>query len=76
MQFFDIRFHKLILFEKFDIKFYPVSMLKQLVEGRCFAYHVKGSDIRKYTYHDTTIYYCKMRLDVHIICIIFYKKTI
>lgn len=35
-------FHKVILFEEFDIKYHVPSMLKRLLEGRRFAYPVKG----------------------------------
>lgn len=42
MQGFRSEFHKLILFEEFACKFYPVSMLKRLIEGRPYAYPVKG----------------------------------
>lgn len=38
MQDFDPSFHKLIVFEEFDIKFHVPSMLKRLLEGRNFAY--------------------------------------
>lgn len=41
MQGFDPTYHKYIVFEEFDISFYPVSMLKRLLEGKTFAYPVK-----------------------------------
>lgn len=41
MQGFRDDFHKVILFEEFDIKFYVVAMLKRLCEGRDYAYPVK-----------------------------------
>lgn len=38
--------HKVIVFEEFNIQFYPSSMLKRLLEGRSYAYPVKcSSDI-------------------------------
>lgn len=41
MQGFNLNFHHVILCEEFDIKFYPVSMLKRLCEGRPFSFPVK-----------------------------------
>lgn len=41
MQGFDPAYHKYIVFEEFDLSFYPVSMLKRLLEGKTFAYPVK-----------------------------------
>lgn len=41
MQGFDSTFHKLILFEEFEIKYHVVAMLKRLLEGRKYAYPVK-----------------------------------
>lgn len=41
MQGFDINYHKIIVFEEFDIKYYCLSMLKRLLEGRKFSYPVK-----------------------------------
>lgn len=42
MQSFRADFHKVILFEEFMYKFYPVGLLKRLLEGRVAAYPVKG----------------------------------
>lgn len=42
MQDFDPSFHKLIVFEEIDIKYHVPSMLKRLLEGRSFAYSIKG----------------------------------
>lgn len=41
MQGFRADYHKVILFEEFDIKFHCVSMLKRLCEGRMYSYPVK-----------------------------------
>lgn len=41
MQGFRSDFHKVILFEEFDIKYHCVNMLKRLCEGRDYAYPVK-----------------------------------
>lgn len=41
MQDFDCNFHKVIVFEEFEIKYHCVSMLKRLLEGRSYAYPVK-----------------------------------
>lgn len=41
MQGFDPYFHKFFLFEEFKLHFYPVNMLKRLLEGREYAYPVK-----------------------------------
>lgn len=38
---FDVMFHKVIVFEEFDIRFYKGSFLKRLLEGREYAYPVK-----------------------------------
>lgn len=45
MQSFDIHFHKFIVFEEFNIRFFKPSFLKRLLENRSYAYPVKcGSD--------------------------------
>lgn len=41
MQGFDPFFHKLIIFEEFNILFYKPSFLKRLLEGRSYSYPVK-----------------------------------
>lgn len=41
MQDFDETFHRIIVFEEFDISNYCLSMLKRLLEGRPYAYSVK-----------------------------------
>lgn len=38
---FNVNFHRVILFEEFEYKFYPVSLLKRLCEGRPAAFPVK-----------------------------------
>lgn len=38
---FDPDFHKCILFEEFKIDFYPINMLKWLLEGSEYAFLVK-----------------------------------
>lgn len=46
MQGFDPVFHKVIVFEEFNINFYKSSFLKRLLEGRNYAYPVKcGLDL-------------------------------
>lgn len=41
MQGFKSHIHKVILFEEFTYKFYPVNMLKRLCEGRKYSFPVK-----------------------------------
>lgn len=41
MQGFREGYHRLILFEEFDMKFFSVALLKRLLEGRPYAYPVK-----------------------------------
>lgn len=41
MQGFDPEFHKIIIFEEFNINFYKGSFLKRLLEGRKYAYPIK-----------------------------------
>lgn len=41
MQGFDPSYHKFIVFEEFDVDFYPINMLKRLLECKTFAYPVK-----------------------------------
>lgn len=41
MQGFDPSYHKFIVFEEFDVDFYPVNMLKRLLECKTFSYPVK-----------------------------------
>lgn len=41
MQGFNQYVHKLIIFEEFCIEYYPLSMLKRLLEGREYTYPVK-----------------------------------
>lgn len=42
MQGYKPGFHKVIVFEEFDAKYFVQSMLKRLLEGRRYAYPVKG----------------------------------
>lgn len=42
MQDYDEKVHKVIVFEEFDYKFVLTSHLKRLLEGRPYAYSVKG----------------------------------
>lgn len=42
MQSYEPEIHKVIVFEEFNLKFYEMSFLKRLLEGRPFAYPVKG----------------------------------
>lgn len=41
MQGFNQYVHKVIIFEEFNVEFYPLNMLKRLLEGRDYAYPVK-----------------------------------
>lgn len=41
MQGFDPFYHKVIIFEEFNIQFYKYSFLKRLLEGRNYSYPVK-----------------------------------
>lgn len=41
MQGFDPFFHKIIIFEEFNVNFYKGSFLKRLLEGRQYSYPVK-----------------------------------
>lgn len=42
MQDFDVAYHRVIVFEEFDVKYQIQSMLKRLLEGRAYAYIVKN----------------------------------
>lgn len=41
MQGFNQYVHKAIIFEEFNVEYYPLNMLKRLLEGRDYAYPVK-----------------------------------
>lgn len=44
MQSFDIHFHKYIVFEEFNYRFFKPSFLKRLLENRTYSYPVKCSN--------------------------------
>ena len=56
MQDFDPQYHKVILFEEFDSKFYNSAQLKRLLEGKPFAYPVKGTIDKMITFRGPIIF--------------------
>lgn len=56
MQGFRVGYHRLILFEEFDIKFYPIALLKRLLEGRMCAFPVKCESDRVFAFHGPVIF--------------------
>lgn len=53
---FDVNFHKLILFEEFNIDVHIDSFLKRLLEGRTFAAPVKGCSSKLLSFHGPVIF--------------------
>lgn len=49
-------FHKFIIFEEFDCKFYPQSMIKRLLEGSNYSYSVKGETALTFSFKGPIIF--------------------
>lgn len=62
MQGFDPFFHKFILFE-FKLDFYPLNMLKRLLEGREYAYPVKCSSDSVFKFNGPIMFVSNDALD-------------
>lgn len=56
MQDFDVHYHKVVLFEEFEYKFCVPSFLKRLLEGRLFAYPVKGQSDKIFKFDGPIIF--------------------
>lgn len=56
MQTFDNSFHKVIVFEEFNFRFYKPSFLKRLLENRCYSYPVKCKDDNVFSFNGPIIF--------------------
>lgn len=53
---FDPLVHKAIVFEEFEYKYYPIALLKRLVEGRRGTYMVKCCPTKSFAFHGPIIF--------------------
>lgn len=56
MQGFNSVLHRVILFEEFNLNFYPQSMLKRLLEGRPYSYPVKCEQDKSISFNGPIVF--------------------
>lgn len=56
MRTFDCHYHKVILFEEFNIRFYKSSFLKRLLQNRTYSYPVKCNSDNVFCFNGSIIF--------------------